>query len=377
MGRLDPHRLWAMARKEARQLQRDPRSLVMAFALPVILVLIFGFAISWDVTDIPLAVMDQDHTQRSRELVDAFTSSGYFRLVDPPPDYAAADGWLERARARVILVIHPGFAARLEAGRPAPVQALVDGADANTAGIAVNYAQGIATAYSARVFRELRSSAQPPSLVEPEIRIWYNETLASRNSIVPGLIAVVMMIIAAMLTSLTIAREWERGTMEQLAATPIHPLEVVLGKLVPYVGIGLVDILVTLALGLAVFQVPLRGSLAFLLGCSLLFLLGAFGVGLFISAALRSQLLATQVSVLATYLPSFLLSGFAFDLAGLPKVLQLLSLLVPARYYVTIIKGVFLKGIGPAVLWPQLLALTLFAAIGLGLATRSFRKELE
>jgi len=165
--------------------------------------------------------------------------------------------------------------------------------------------------------------------------------------------------------------------MEQLAATPVHPLEVVLGKLIPYVVIGLIDVLMTLALGLLVFQVPFRGSMGFLLLSSLFFLLGAFGVGLFISASLRSQLLATQVSMLATYLPSFLLSGFAFDLTNMPRILQLLSLVIPARYFVVIIKGVFLKGIGLAVLWPELLAMAAFSVIGLGLAARSFHKELE
>jgi ABC-2 type transport system permease protein len=254
---------------------------------------------------------------------------------------------------------------------------LVDGADANTAAIALNYAQVIVGAYSARVAAELHGAVLGQAPLTPQVRIWYNETLTSRNSIVPGLIAVVMMIIAAMLTSLTIAREWERGTMEQLAATPVHPLEVVLGKLIPYVVIGLIDVLMTLALGLLVFQVPFRGSMSFLLLSSLFFLLGAFGVGLFISASLRSQLVATQVSMLATYLPSFLLSGFAFDLTNMPRVLQLLSLVIPARYFVVIIKGVFLKGTGLAVLWPELLAMAAFSVIGLGLAARSFHKELE
>jgi len=374
---VDLYRLWAMARKEALQLRRDRRSLALAFVLPVLLVLIFGYAISWDVRDIPLAVVDQDRTQRSRALVEAFTSSGYFHLVPSPPTYEEADGWLERERARMVLILRPTFAARVESGRLAPVQALVDGADANTAAIALNYAQVIVGAYSARVAAELHGTALRQAPLTPQVRIWYNETLTSRNAIVPGLIAVVMMIIAAMLTSLTIAREWERGTMEQLAATPVHPLEVVLGKLIPYVVIGLIDVLMTLALGLLVFQVPFRGSMGFLLLSSLFFLLGAFGVGLFISASLRSQLLATQVSMLATYLPSFLLSGFAFDLTNMPRILQLLSLVIPARYFVVIIKGVFLKGIGLAVLWPELLAMAAFSVIGLGLAARSFHKELE
>lgn len=210
-----------------------------------------------------------------------------------------------------------------------------------------------------------------------ETRVWYNPSLESRHMIVPGLIAVIMSIIAAMLTALTIAREWERGTMEQLAATPVGRLEVVLGKLLPYLVIGCVDVAVTVAAGMLIFGTPLNGSVLLLAVLTLLFLIGALGLGIFISAAVKSQVLATQVSMIATYLPAVLLSGFLFDIASMPPVLQGVTFLVPARYFVTVTRGIFLKGVGAGVLWPEAVLMLAYAVLGLGLATRAFRKELE
>lgn len=272
-----------------------------------------------------------------------------------------------------MLVIPPDFAQALAAGTGAPVQALLDGGDANTATIAQNYADAIAAGYSAQVRLRTRTVAVP---VELRSRVWFNETLESRNMIVPGLVAVIMSILAAMLTALTIAREWERGTMEQLAATPVHRLEVVLGKLLPYVAIGLFDVALTVVLGRWVFGVPLRGSLVLLTGLTLLFLCGALGLGIFISAAVRSQVLATQAALLGTFMPALLLSGFIFSLSSMPVVLRGISYVVPARYYITVTRGILLKGVGADVLWPEGLAMILFAVVGLGLAMSVFRKEI-
>jgi ABC-2 type transport system permease protein len=213
--------------------------------------------------------------------------------------------------------------------------------------------------------------------VTAESRVWFNEELVSRNMIVPGLVATIMMIISAMLTALTIAREWERGTMEQLAATPVSRLEVVLGKLLPYLGIGLADVTVTSVLGVLIFGVPFRGSVLLLAGLSFLFLVGALGLGIFISAVAKSQLLATQLALFATYLPAFLLSGFMFTLEVMPLPLQVLSLLVPARYFLVVIRGIFLKGIGLDILYIQALLMVAFALGGMALAVRAFHKELE
>ncbi|HLA89925.1 MAG TPA: ABC transporter permease [Gemmatimonadaceae bacterium] len=372
-ARLSLRRLLAIARKEAIQLKRDPRSLGIAFVVPAFMIVFFGYVISFDVTDIKLAVLDQDHTARSRELVESFEAAGRFRVTDRPADHRAIERLLDRGAIRMALVIPPGFARTLAAGSGAPVQALVDGADANTAAIALNYATAIVTAYSARVV--LRTAQRTPP-VAVEARVWYNETLASSNMIVPGLVAVIMMIIAAMLTSLTVAREWERGTMEQLAATPVHPAEVILGKLIPYLGIGLVDITAAVLLGMFVFEVPFRGSPILLFGMATLFLVGSLGLGIFISAAVKSQLLATQIAMMATYMPSLLLSGLLFDLGSMPAVLRVISTIVPARYFIVVLRGVFLKGVGVDVLWAQGLGMILFAVVGLSLAVRSFRKEI-
>lgn len=369
-----PGRLFAVARKEAIQLRRDTRSLLMAFLVPAALIVFFGYVISFDVKDIKLAVLDQDNSQRSRELVASFVSAGRFRIVERLSDVAEVTPLLDRGAVRLALVIPPGFERRLSSGRQAPVQALIDGADANTAAISLNYATAIVTAYSAAIALKTSHLVSP---VSPEARVWYNETLASPPMIVPGLIAVIMMMISAMLTALTVAREWERGTMEQLAATPVHRAEVILGKLVPYLGIGLVDVTAAILIGMHVFDVPFRGNPLLLGVMATLFLVGSLGLGIFISAVLRSQLLATQMAMLATFLPSLLLSGLLFDINMMPAVLQGISALVPARYFITVMRGIFLKDVGVAVLWGQGLAMVLFAVTGLGLAIRAFRKEIE
>jgi ABC-2 type transport system permease protein len=363
-------RLWAVARKETIQLRRDVRSLALAFALPALLLLLFGYAISLDVRNIGLAVLDQSRSDASRRLVESFQSSGYFHVTAWLTRSADVPDVLVDGKAVLVLTIPPDFEAAIAAPSPAPVQLLLDGSDANTATIAQNYASVIV----ARFALELRGLGAPP--LEARARVWYNETLESRNMIVPGLIAVIMSIIAAMLTALTIAREWERGTMEQLAATPVGRAEVVFGKLLPYVAIGVIDVTVAIVVGRIVFDVPLRGNILLLAVLTLVFLVAALSWGIFVSAALKSQLLATQVAILTTYMPALLLSGFIFSIAAMPAVLRLVTLAVPARYFVTITRGLFLKDVGLDVLWPQVLALVAFAATAVGLALRSFQKQL-
>lgn len=371
-------RLRAIARKEWIQLRRDTRSMILAFALPLILLLFFGYAITWDVEDLSLAVLDEDGTGASRALVDALTSGGLFHLDERLATAADVDRALTEGTARAVLVIPPGYAGDLGAPEsPARVQLLLDGSDANTATIALNYADAIVSRVGATAVGSGMPAADAgaggPRL---EVRTWYNPNLESRHMIVPGLIAVIMSVIAAMLTALTIAREWERGTMEQLAATPATRLEIVVGKLLPYLAIGVFDVAVTVVAGRIIFGTPLNGSVLLLALLTVLFLLGALGLGIFISAAVKSQVLATQVAMVATYLPAILLSGFLFDIASMPPVLKGVTFLVPARYFVTVTRGVFLKGVGLEVLWPQALLMTLYAVLGLALATRAFRKEL-
>ncbi len=366
-------RLLAMARKEWIQLKRDPRSMILAFVLPLFLLLFFGYAITWDVEDLSLAVVDHDATASTRRLVEAFEATGYFRVTDRPPTPRAADRLLVQGKVRGVLVIPPDFTKLLRSGKQAPLQLLVDGSDANTATIALNYGEAIVARYAQNAILDGRERRAP---LRVESRVWYNPTLESRNMIVPGLVAVIMSIIAAMLTALTIAREWERGTMEQLASTPVSRLEVVLGKILPYVLIGVVDVAVTVVAGMVIFGTPLNGSVPELALLTLLFLIGALGFGMFISAAVKSQVLATQIAMVATYLPAVLLSGFLFDIASMPPVLRAVTYLIPARYYITVTRGIFLKGVGLEVLWVQGVFMAVFAALGLGLATRFFRKEL-
>lgn len=366
-------RLLAIARKELIQLRRDPRTLILAFLLPPSLILFFGYAIQFDVDDIPLAVVDQDRTQESRSLVEAFESARYFTVTERLASPREAGKRLARGEALAGLVIPPRFARDLAAGRPAPLQLLLDGSDANTATIALNYARAIVAEYSAHVVLRARRVVPP---VRAESRVWYNETLESRNMVVPGLVAVIISIIAALLTALTIAREWERGTMEQLVATPVGRLEILLGKMLPYFLICLFNVALTVIVGLVLFQVPFRGSAALLLLATCFFLVGALGFGLLISAVARAQVLATQIAMLTTYLPALVLSGFIFAIANMPPALRAVTYLFPARYYVTITKGIFLKGVGIGALWEPALSLVVYALAGLGLAIRAFRKEI-
>jgi ABC-2 type transport system permease protein len=367
-------RLTAVARKEVLHLRRDPRSLILAFLLPVLLTVLFGYAISWDVNDIETAVLDQDRSKASRALLDAFRSSGYFRLSTFLEDPREIRGLIDRSEARIVLVIPPDFTRDLGAGRTARIQAIVDGSDANTANIAMGYARGIVQSYSLQIAFD---GARPRLPIRAESRVWYNEELSSRNMIVPGLVAVIMMIIAAMLTSLTIAREWERGTMEQLAATPVTRTEVVLGKMLPYIGIGLVDVVAVSAIGVLLFRVPFRGSPLLLMALSIAFLVGALGMGMLISAVTRSQVLATQIAMVVTYLPAFLLSGFMFDVKVMPALLEGLTYLIPARYFLVVTRGIFLKGVGLEVLGTPALLMVAFGLAGFVAAVSVFRKEIE
>lgn len=362
-------RLLAIARKEAIQLRRDRRSLAMAFLVPALLTLLFGYVINFDVRDISLAVLDQDRTAASRRLVEAFTASGYFTLAASIDRPAEAGPLLERRRAKLVLVIPPGFARDLASGRPAEVQALLDGADANTASIALNYANAIAAS---------AAGAPPsgPAGVEPRIRVWYNEELRSQNMVVPGLIAVIMMIIAAMLTALTIAREWERGTMEQLVSTPVRPAELILGKLIPYFVVGMADVVIAVAMAVFVFDVPLRGSVPLLFAMAALFIVGTLAQGIFISTVARGQLLASQLAMVSTFLPAFLLSGFMFAISNMPAPVQVITYIVPARYFVALVKGIYLRGVGLEVMWRDAVFLLVFAIVVTGLAIARFRKRI-
>jgi ABC-2 type transport system permease protein len=370
-------RLLAVTRKEMIQIRRDPRSLGMAFAIPMILLFLYGYALTLDVDKLKTIVYDQDRSAASREFLQLYAATRYFTTVAIADSYRDVERALDAGTAQVALVLPRDFARDLERGRRVPVQAIVDGSDSNTATIALNYLEGIAARYSTRLIAERLGPGSRSMPLESRPRVWFNPELQSKNYIVPGLIAVIMMVIAALLTSLTVAREWERGTMEQLIATPVRVPELILGKLLPYFGIGIIDVALAAFVGTRVFGVPFQGSVFLFFALTLIFILGTLSLGILISIRAKSQIMASQIAMVATFLPAFLLSGFVFDIGNMPGWLQAITHVVPARYFVTILKGVFLKGIGIRELAFEALFLSLFSLIVTAAAARSFRKRLE
>jgi ABC-2 type transport system permease protein len=372
-------RIRAMFRKELLHIVRDPRSLAMALAVPFVMLMLFGYGLTLDVDRIPTLIYDSDHTPESRDLIAQFSGSRFFHITGYVDNYGAIERAIDRDQCLLAVVIQRDFARDLVAGRSAPVQLIYDGSDSNTASIAQGYADAMTGAYSLRlraVAMNRRGGTKLESPVDGRLRVLYNSELKSRNYIVPGLISVILAIITALLTSLTIAREWEMGTMEQLLSTPLRPAEIVLGKMAAFFVVGFVDTVISIAAGLLVFHVPLRGSPLLLMASSCLFLLGSLSLGILISATARSQVLAYQMGMLSSFLPAFLLSGFVYSIENMPPVIQVISHVVPARYFVTILKGVFLKGIGIRLLWSELAFLTAFAAIVFLLATRKLRQKV-
>ncbi len=372
-------RMLAVARKEFIHVWRDPRALGVSIALPLVLLLLFGYALTLDVDRVPLAVWDQSHTPESRELLSRFEHSRYFSLQERAENYRTIEQAMDRNQILMALVIPVDFASRVGSDRSTQVQVLTDGSDANTAALAMGYAESIVRSYSQQLLvnRVKRRGGQlPEAALELRPRAWFNTDLESRIYIVPGLIAVIIMLIAALLTSLTVAREWETGTMEQLISTPVRGPELMLGKLAPYFAIAVLDTVLSMLAGYFLFAVPMRGSLLLLACMSVVYIIGALSMGILISALAKSQLLASQMAFTATFLPAFLLSGFMFDIGNMPKALQLVTYLIPARYFVTILRGLYLKGVGFAVLWPECLLLTVFGAIMLTLSIRVFKKQL-
>lgn len=374
------NRVGAVARKEFLHILRDPRSLAMAIAIPILMLILYGYALTMDVDRVPMAVWDQSETPASREFLSGFLGSRYFALHGYVRDYRELEKAIDSRQAIVALVIPSDFARRLDAGRPATVQMIADGSDSNTATLAMGYAEAVTEAYSQRVsLRQLQriTSRVPDPPLELRPRVWFNADLVSRNYIVPGLIAVILMVIAALLTSLAMAREWERGTMEQLLSTPVQGRELIYGKLLPYLAVGLVDASLAVLMGRLVFHVPLRGSLVLLFASTAIFLVAGMSLGMLISIVSRSQLLASQVAMVMTFLPAVLLSGFIFEISGMPKPVQLVTYLVPARYFVTLLRGIYLKGVGLNVLAGEVLLLIFFAVTIVALAQMKFRKKLE
>lgn len=372
-------RIKAVARKEFLHVFRDWRSLAMGLALPMLLLFMFGYALTLDVDRVPLMVWDQSNTPESRDFISRFTGSRYFALAGSTDNYRDIERGIDTRKTLIALVIPSDFSGKLKAAKTNRVQAIIDGSDSNTATIALGYADFIVAAYNEKVSLERVSHAggpavRPPLTVEP--RVWFNADMLSRNAIVPGLIAVIMMVIAALLTSLTVAREWETGTMEQLISTPLTGPEMLTGKLVPYFCIGIFDLVVSLLVGRFIFQVPFRGEQPLLLAMSILFLIVALSLGILVSITAKSQFVASQIAMVVTLLPAFLLSGFVFPIENMPAPLRFITHLIPARYFVTILRGLYLKGVGITVLWKEALFLAVFGAIVITASVHIFRKKV-
>ena len=373
-------RLLAVARKEVIQIVRDSRSLMIVVIMPVTLMLLFGYGVNLDLKGLPIYVYDCDGSQQSQDLLKRFQATEYFhvaRVVNGYPAFARA---LDDGHAKMGIVIPWDFSQRLRSGGPVQVQALVDATDDNTANVLIGYAQAVVQGYSSEVqinwLRERGQSLQPAA-VSVETRTWYNEDLESSAFIVPGVLALVMSVIGAFLTSLTIAREWERGSMEQLISTPVSAMEIMLGKLAPYFVLGIFDVIVCAAIAIYWFQVPFRGSYLTLMVSSTLFMVVVLSLGFFISVVAKTQFAASQIALLVTFLPAFLLSGFLFSIDQMPVALQWITRIMPARYYVSLLKQIFLKGTPTAMLYADLIPLAIFALLLALLATRAFHKRLE
>jgi ABC-2 type transport system permease protein len=372
-------RFWAVARKESIHIRRDPRSLGLAVGIPMLMLFMFGYALNLDVDRVPFVVWDQSNSVESRDFVARFTATPYFALRGTVTNYAEVEREIDKRDAWLALILPPDFSGRLTAGRVVPVQAIVDGADSNTAAIVLGYTQTITLAHNQKIaleqIRRLTGATAPPAL-DLRTRIWFNADLESKNYIVPGIMAVIMGLIAALLTSLTVAREWERGTMEQLISTPVRPAELILGKLLPYFVIGLANMVIAVLMAVFVFQVPLRGSVPLLFALGSLFIVATLAQGILISAVARQQLMASQLAMVSTFMPAFLLSGFTFAIANMPTFIQGLTYIIPARYFVAVVKGIFLRGVGLKYLWPEALFLFGFAVVVLVVAIRKTPKRL-
>jgi ABC-2 type transport system permease protein len=375
-----PSRTWAIAKKEFLHIYRDARSLALVILMPAILMLLFGYAVTIDVKKVTVAVLDHDQSQESLSFIHRFSASPYFTLQIFARDEKEIKRLIDKGRVKMGLVIPWDFSKVVKAGKKAPVQVLLDGTDSNTANIILSYAQAITRQYTQektflKVERMGRERFDLP--VEGRTRIWFNEELESKNYFIPGLVAVIISIIGVLLTGQVIVREWERGTMELLISTPVRKGELIIGKLFPYFFLGLLDLCLAVLMGKWVFQVPLRGSVMLLFLLSSIYILVALALGMTISTIARTQILANQMAMVIGFLPTFLLSGFTFAISNMPLWLQIITYGIAPRYYVTMLKEIFLKGADISFLLNETLILIGMAAFGLWVAIRIFKKELR
>jgi len=363
-------------KKEFRQIRRDTRSLIFMIFIPAFMLIMFGYALNFDVKHIPLAVVDQDNSGASRELAEKFGTTEYFEVKAVLSKTTELEGLMARERIRAALVIPEDFSEDLLAGRSPDVQFLLDGANAMSGTTAAGYAGAILQSYSQRITLETLERRGVRSMISPleaEVRVWYNPELRSAKFLVPGLMAFILMVILTVSTAFSVVREKERGTMEQIMVSPVRPVGLILGKMIPYVLISLASAHFVLALGWVLFGVAIRGSYFLLLPTILLFLVCGLGQGILISAVTRTQQVAFLISVLTTFLPTFILSGFIFPVRNMPAVIQAVTYLVPAKYFLAALRAIILKGAGLHAFWEQVLFLAGFAVLTLGVAARRLR----
>ena len=371
-------RLKAIVRKEFYHLIRDYRSLYLAFAIPLILIILFGYALSLDVDNVGTVFVDYDRSELSRDFIHKLDASSYFHVSQRLSQTKDAIDYLDHDRAKVIIVIPPNFMKSIRADREIQLQIIIDGSDPTFGNIIRGYITAFTEQYNQKLLlrflnRQGLEQIKPP--VDGRIRIWFNEDLESRNFIIPGIIAVIIMIVGALLTSLIIAREYENGTMETIKSMPVSAGELLLGKAIPYFFIGLTNVFIAILLGQLLFGIVMKGNFWLMLASASLYLCVALSLGLWISNVTKSQLMANQIAILTTYLPSLLLSNFVFPVINMPKFLQMLTLVVPARYFIDILSGIYLRNLGLAYLWPSMLVLLVMFAVLTVLNFRLLKKE--
>jgi ABC-2 type transport system permease protein len=372
-------RLWYLMWKELLELRQDPRLFGVIFIAPIVQLTFLGYAATTDVKNVPIVVVDQDHTPQSRELITRFDGSPYFTVVGQLNSVAEIERWFESNRAWMGLVIPGDYHERVDGNRQATVQVIADGTDSNSTNVAMGYAANLITAYNEELARERLIAAghgAQPRAIEARIRVWFNPQLESRDFMIPGIVALLLLVITTNLSSMAVVREKELGTLEQLNVTPVTRWQLILGKLLPYGVIGILDVILVTTVAVTWFRIPLLGSPLLLFGTSCIYLLTTLGLGLFISTISNTQQQAMMTATFFFLTPMLYLSGFIFPIENMPAVIQPITYLIPLRYFIIIVRGIFLNGVGVAVLWPQILALLAWGLVIVGLAVARSRKTL-
>jgi ABC-2 type transport system permease protein len=369
-------RVLHMMRKELVELRSDPRLFGIVILAPLVQLTLLSYAATTDVKDVPLLIVDADRSATSRALVTRFAASANFVIAGVEDGTAAVEEWLDRGDAWMALAIPAGFGARVASGRATPVQVIADGTDANSTTVALGYARALIGRYNEDLVAKRTSAPRSAALVEAEVRVWFNPELESRDFMIPGIVALLLLVVTTNLSAMSIVRERELGTLEQLNVTPIARWEIIVGKLLPYGMIGLLDVILVLVVAIYWFEVPMRGSLALLFGMSVLYLLCTLGLGLFVSTISHTQQQAMMTTTFFFLMPMIYLSGFVFPIENMPAWIQPVTYVIPLRYFLIIVRGLFLKGVGLETLWPHALALAVWGAGILALATLRSSKRL-